>query len=225
MNWNCLYSVSIHRKWNYIQIDDQEQKRSSGGELFIVTTRQPWLNSLNFSSFQGTSVVPQDRQTKTLKVTCCITSAFRRFFFQLFFINNIYHNISSKSLKGSSRELTLYVFNINLPNASGRVCLLAPPLSGTVPNAYLLLTRAQFYFIIRYCNLPCDINCTIRFVDMSILNSVYKYKIYGWKKLYEPCTINKFLEMMIIHLSKCLKQTYGYDKSVICMGCRNCTLF
>lgn len=35
------YVLCIHRKWNYIQIEDQEQKRSSGGELFIVTILQP----------------------------------------------------------------------------------------------------------------------------------------------------------------------------------------
>ena len=102
---------------------------------------------------------------RRLKWFGCITSVCRRLFklFFNFFINNIYYNICSKSLKGSSRELKFLI-----PYALGWVCLLAPSLSGTIPHAYLLLTRVWFYFIIRYYNLPSDINCTIRFVDMSI---------------------------------------------------------
>ena len=42
------------------------------------------------------------------QVTYVLHSSF--FYFLFYFINNIYYNICSKSLKGSSRELTLFTF-------------------------------------------------------------------------------------------------------------------
>lgn len=68
LSWNGIHSDRIHRKRDFLHMEDQEQKPSLDGEFSIVIILPLQLN-LNFSSFQGTSVVTQDQKKGTLLIT------------------------------------------------------------------------------------------------------------------------------------------------------------